>query len=399
MKTGNTECQKQYCAFWYPTIFHQTDHINPIKGQPVSGIDISDKAQSSFRLFLDIQENENGDLTFITYNKAAGSNEKIGKKSLTLTLEKHSNNGFYIYSYETGDVDLHHYLYNNVFYHHAKSLHHQHEVNSDSDSSLAAMVIDEASFKPADIFVPNNIVIRDFLQQYEVLFGEIYAKTISERNRLFDKLLRTFNTIRSDEFKSKIKESSDNELLEIDEFIHKFYYTVLSHLGKSGRSPRDYTPTKHRKRHYYRLIKQIRRLQGAYYQKYVTLLSTLCGNAAIEYTYCQTLLNSKYNTEIKPNIQFSIDEISQLRNSEDSIVCSSPELLRKDLSRKIANNIQNAIRYIECVKYKCSNRASEHIRNVLDEAEAANKRSLVLTIIFGIITFISLVVAIAQVLD
>ena len=131
----------------------------------------------------------------------------------------------------------------------------------------------------------------------------------------------------------------------------------------------------------------------------MTLLSTLCGNAAIEYTYCQTLLNSKYNTEIKPNIQFSIDEISQLRNSEDSIVCSSPELLRKDLSRKIANNIQNAIRYIECVKYKCANRASEHIRNVLDEAEDANKRSLVLTIIFGIITFISLVVAIAQAFD
>lgn len=59
---------KKYFAVWYPTLFHQTNQIKPIAGQPVVGIDISDKAESTFRLFLDVHETAKGDLVFETYN-------------------------------------------------------------------------------------------------------------------------------------------------------------------------------------------------------------------------------------------------------------------------------------------------------------------------------------------
>lgn len=192
---------KKYFAVWYPTIFHQTNQIEPIAGQPVVGIDISDKAERTYRLFLDVHETDKGDLTFETYNKAVGSDEKINKETLTLTLEQHSNNGFSIYSYTNESTDLDHYLYKNVFYHHAKSLHHQHEVNSDSDSSLSALVIKDGTFDPNDIFVQDNIVIQDYLKQYEVLFGETYAKVISRRRQLFDKIIRSFKYFCGDEIK------------------------------------------------------------------------------------------------------------------------------------------------------------------------------------------------------
>ena len=382
---------KKYCAFWYPTIFHQTNQINPIAGQPVVGIDISDKAESTYRLFLDVQETAEGNLVFETYNKAAGTNEKINVKTLTLTLEQHSNNGFSIYSYTEESIDFDHYLYKNVFYHHAKSLHHRHEVNHDSDSSLSALVIKDESFDPKDIFTQDNIVIQDYLLQYEVLFGEIYAKEISRRRQLFDKLIRSFKYFCGDEIKNRIKKSSS--LLDLDKSIHVFYYSVLTQMGKVHRSHINYEPEVRGKRYYYKLIRKIRRIQGEYFQFFMQSLTTLCGNAAIEYTYCQTLLNSKYNTVIKPNIEFSSNEIRALHQYEENANTPVDQLLqRKDQSRKTANNILNSIRYIECVKYKCTNRTDEHIRYVLDKAEKSNKHSMYLSIAFGVITVISLVV-------
>lgn len=382
---------KKYFAVWYPTIFHQTNQIEPIAGQPVVGIDISDKAERTYRLFLDVHETDKGDLTFETYNKAVGSDEKINKETLTLTLEQHSNNGFSIYSYTNESIDLDHYLYKNVFYHHAKSLHHQHEVNSDSDSSLSALVIKDGTFDPNDIFVQDNIVIQDYLKQYEVLFGETYAKVISRRRQLFDKIIRSFKYFCGDEIKKRIKKSSS--LLDLDKDIHVFYYSILTQLGRVHRSQIKYEPEVRGKRYYYKLIRKICRLQGDYFQYFMKSLTDLCGNAAIEFTYCQTLLNSKYNTEIKPDIALTADQVKLLHSAEKNN--STPEiksLQRRDQSRKTANNILNAVRYIECVKYKCANRADEHIRYVLDEAEKSNRRSTILSIIFGAATFLSLVV-------
>ena len=382
---------KQYFAVWYPTIFHQTSQIRPIEGQPVIGIDISDKAESAFRLFLDVHETEKGDLIFETYNKTAGTDEIVNVKTLNFTLEQHSNNGFSIYSCANASIDLDHYLYKNVFYHHAKSLHHQHEVNSDSDSSLSALVIKDMSFDPKDIFQQDNIVIQDFLLQYEVLFGEIYAKEISKRRQLFDKLIRSFKYFCGNEIINRIKKASS--LLDLDKDIHVFYYSLLTQLGKDHRSHINYEPKVRDKRYYYRLIRNIRRLQGEYFQYFMKSLTDLCSNAAMEYTYCQTLLNSKYNTEIKPDIELTSDQVKQLHSAEISNCSPDIRLLqRRDQARKTANNILNAIRYIECVRYKCANRTDEHIRYVLDKAEKSNKRSTILSIVFGVISVLSLVV-------
>lgn len=388
--------EKRYCAFWYPTIFHQTSQIEPIKGRPVCGVDISDNAESSFRLFLDVKETEKGNLIFETYNKAAGTNEKINAKTLVLTLEQRSNNGFSIYSYENEEVDFNHYLYKNVFYHHAKSLHHQHEVNPDSDSSLTAVAIDDKSFQPQHILEHDNIVIQNYLLQYEVLFGEIYAKEISKRNHKYDKYLKTFNIVCEEKFKKKIHDTSPDSIEDIDKFIHKFYYSVLTQLGKNGEKYKDYTPKSHSRHYYNRLIRKICRLRSEYYKMYVALLSELCGNAEMEYTYCQTLINSKYNTKIKPDIEFSPEEIMLLRDAEKSEDPTAQLVLERDKLRKTANNIRNAIQYIECVKYKCLTRADEHIRYVLDESEKVNKRSRSWAIFFGVITVLSLVVTLVS---
>lgn len=87
------------------------------------------------------------------------------------------------------------------------------------------------------------------------------------------------------------------------------------------------------------------------------------------------------------------EQVKQLHLTKNN--SSTPEiqlLKRQDQSRKTANNILNAVRYIECVKYKCANRTDEHIRYVLDESEKANKRSRIWAIVFGVITVLSLVV-------
>ena len=67
-----TDGKKRYCAFWYPTIFHQTDQIEPIKGSATEGVDISDHAEGSLKLFLDVEKDDNHNLIFKTYNKSGG---------------------------------------------------------------------------------------------------------------------------------------------------------------------------------------------------------------------------------------------------------------------------------------------------------------------------------------
>lgn len=384
--------KKCYCAFWYPTIFHQTDQIKPIKGFSTEGVDISDHANASLRLFLDVKEDESQNLIFTTYNISAGF--KVNEEELHLHLEQHSNNGFSVYSYQDEKVDFNDFLYGNVFYHHAKSLHHQHEVNPDSDSSLTAMSLGDSCFNPEDIFSPDNVVLQYYLLQYEELFGEVYAKEISERNHDFDDDFQVFRIIRSGEFVNKIRNSTPDEILKQDEKIHLFYYNILEIIGEGNDKKNEYVPKVHRLSYYKRMTRKIRRIQGKYYQVIITLLSELCNNAKMEYTYCKTLLNSKYNKEIKPYIEFSPEEDALLKNADNNDRPDIQLLVKRDKARKSANNIINSISYIESVMNKCSSREEEHIRYVLEDARRSNMISFIVALISVFVTILSLVVAI-----
>lgn len=380
---------KQYCAFWYPTIFHHTNTISPERRYSIMGVDISDNANYSERLYLNINEDSDGNIDFELYKKN-DDNQKVVEKNIHLVQEKQSNNGFVVYSCEDQGFDLDKVLFKSIFYHHSKSLRHVHEVNSDSDSSLSAMVIKDAGFRPEDILKQDNCVIQYYLKQYEELFGVHYAKMVSKRNQFYDKMIKTFRVIRQDDFFQKLRKMDKETRLKFDEEIHEYYNTAKCMVGIMSK-PKEYSPKNHGICYYKRLRRKIQKLEGMVYEKVVTKLKELCEHAMIEYTYCQTLLNSKYNTRIKPNIEFTPEEICAFATAKDNTINS--DLRRKDMCRKMANNIYNSVRYINCITYKCSNYSDEHVRYVLQVADKTTNRSKWWTIFFGLISIISLIVA------
>lgn len=380
--------EKQYCAFWYPTIFHHSSLIPSKRINAIKGVDISDNAEPGVRLYLDVNEDEDGNLDFEMYKSVDGSQRVVIKK-IHLDLEKQSNNGFAVYSCCDANVDLDDELFKNVFFHHAKSLRHDHEVNADSDSGLSAMVIKKGvSFDPHVIFEQDNCVIQYYLKQYEELFGSRYAKMISDRNLFYDKLIKTFRIFRQNDFLRKFDELDEDSALEFDKVIHECYFSAKFMTGESKRLC-NYMPKIHSKCYYRRLGRKIQKEQPLFYEKFVCQLKDLCENAMMEYTYCQTLLNSKYNTEIRHDIRFSSEEVSALADG----VKDNSILKRRDSSRKTANNIQNSMRYIRCIMFKCSNYADEHIRNVLSMADRTSRWAIWLSVFFGVITVLSLIVA------
>ena len=91
-------------------------------------------------------------------------------------------------------------------------------------------------------------------------------------------------------------------------------------------------------------------------------LSKFCENALIEYTYCKTLLNSIYNKSFRHDIILdpTIDDETKIER------------------RRKALNIRNAIRYIENIKYKNSNRQNYLLSEILKDGERTQRISLTL---------------------
>lgn len=83
-----------------------------------------------------------------------------------------------------------------------------------------------------------------------------------------------------------------------------------------------------------------------YLYEELAALSKECTDSIIEYTYCKTLLGSKYNDDYKQDFIFTNTELRLLSKND-------PVLLEKDSKRKKAFNIQNSICYIEAVRQKC----------------------------------------------
>lgn len=92
------------------------------------------------------------------------------------------------------------------------------------------------------------------------------------------------------------------------------------------------------------------------------MIGQLCENALIEYTYCQTLLTSKYNR--------SFSASASLPNSTPWRKNSLEE--KSDEWRRKALNIRNSIQYIENVTYKNRNKQYGVLRSLQEDIKQAS---------------------------
>lgn len=91
-------------------------------------------------------------------------------------------------------------------------------------------------------------------------------------------------------------------------------------------------------------------------------INNLCENASIEYTYYKTLVNSIYNKTFHHNLHI-----------DPTLPSASYEKMYS--AKRKALNIRNAVRYIENIKYKNSNRITSLERYVTGTIKRSNKLS------------------------
>ena len=214
-----------------------------------------------------------------------------------------------------------------------------------------------------------------FLSQYEQLFCRYYAEDISRNYKNFK--------LRVDELQDvsrfyKIKKN-DNRINKVFEYL-KEQKRLLD--GGSSELDNLRTPSVKGIRE---LVKYIERKRSIVLYKQMYYIQKLCGNAATEYTYCKTLLESKYNKNHHHNTTFDDAEIDKLWKSRHGGQACDEELKLRDCHRKMAFNIRNSMRYINGVRINCSamgNELTQEIitqnQNMLLMSDKVNKTSKIL---------------------
>ena len=266
------------------------------------------------------------------------------------------------------------------FYHHAKGFYHEHEVQSQSDGKLIAYYYSKEHIdghrdylKVAPILsIKNNEAINWYLDQFERQFIG-YAEEISKQHREFTKRIDLRRRSRNALISMSIDANEEIRkcLIEYKCLQNETYQregdtlpSIISLLNvaqgnvdlmspeKQKQELKKFTDSKSKTE-----IKEIKELHAR-----LRVLSKLCGDALTEYTYCKTLLGSKYNDDYKHDRYFSNRQVELLSLSPDSF----PNLLMLDNRRKKAFNIRNSIRYIEGVRQNCSRWESELTENLIE---------------------------------
>lgn len=88
-----------------------------------------------------------------------------------------------------------------------------------------------------------------------------------------------------------------------------------------------------------------------YLHFHLNKLEVQCGDVLTEYTYCKTLVESKYNRRYDHKMLVTEREIQEILKSSQGGTYSI--VLQKDNCRKKAFNIRNCVRYIEGIRQKC----------------------------------------------
>lgn len=242
------------------------------------------------------------------------------------------------------------------FYHHAKQFYHEHETHSESDAKYNAYYYSEEREDGSRDYLKetpslskkNNPVINWYIDQFERRIIE-NAETISKYYKEWSIVFKDTFNLKSRYAKAQAGNNSD-EILDLVGEIQIRNHTV-SQLGKSG------LPEMPKFNEISKSIDEQKDFLTKIYQDSFTIyvnelyegltaLSKECTDSLIEYTYCQTLLGSKYNDDYKHGSAFSESELELFSHLH-------PSLIRRDFRRKKAFNIRNSIRYIEAIRQKC----------------------------------------------
>lgn len=401
---------KCFCVFWFPTIFHcEKKHKNPKFFISIADDDDKKdlKLEIKEEQHIDDSEGEDGvasknekkfDLVFTLTDQ---NGRKIESR---FSCVDQTRNGFVVYSYDRikliddywnrfddneqkrildnsrhrvinrikkkypntkdpnpDDVLIKNYTIDRIlisFYHNAKLFYHEHETHKDSDARLRAYYYTkelEDGSREYLVDIPslvtkNNPVINWYIDQFEKqLVGN--AENISVHHKRWSKdledtfdfkdrvtkavsgnntkdILMLIGEIRSKNQCVESSKDSPPDIIDIDEIRKEF---------KDDESAKDCLT----KLYQDSLANYINKLYEG-----LSALSKECTDSLIEYTYCKTLLESKYNEDYKHNYTFSDKDFNSLINKD-------PELLERDSRRKKAFNIRNSIRYIESIRQKC----------------------------------------------
>lgn len=305
-----------YCVFWFPTIFHKELKAKKIK--IVRAID--DNSSFKHNLELELLKQNNKEHIKITLTR-----QSVIPLEVILYLDAKSHNGFRRYYFDfPDDRAKEERNFRNMLelqiYHCAKEFYHSHEVlyGNEKECFLRAII----GTDKIDINSDDNPALLNFLEQFADRF-EVHAEQISKFNSLVH--------------------SIENSLIESKSIDNR--ERSLSFELKTERK----------------------------YKSKTRSIDQLCENTLIEYTYCKTLLTSIYNKSFHPIIPpfFTIYP----PQSFPTTMAQNPFAKNDDRYRKLAINIENSIRYIECIKYKGINRANKIARDILDNLNYFNKNS------------------------
>lgn len=261
-------------------------------------------------------------------------------------------------------------------YHHSKNFYHEHEVQEEADGKLEAyfFTLNETNGKrhyltnEPKLSPKNHEAINWFIDQFEKQFI-LYAKHVSDTYRHDEDQLKRYQRIISvlESNTGKQDKQETNRILTLlrwecllnqnleqgdfrditdSKFREKFWKDNLEELQK--------VDIKTEEKEIRELTEKFRDFQLRFFRTRLMILESICNNATTEYTYCKTLLGSKYNEKYDYSLLFTDDEIDKLNvDNEGSNLCDK-ELMAKDKCRKKAFNIRNCMRYIEGVRQKCA---------------------------------------------
>lgn len=353
---------------------------------------------------------------YLSREKKTLSELKSGGNCISFTFHyvRHSRNGFVVYSYDrdalvnaywgqftdeqaTGikqgissllqlqgnpapsNYEIENYPVDRLLlncYHHSKNFYHEHEVQEEADGKLEAyfFTLNETSGKrhyltnEPKLSPKNHDALNWFIDQFEKQFIR-YAKRVSDTYRQDEDQLKRYERIISDSETNtgkRDKSKTDrfltllrweyllNQNLEQGSFRERIDSKFREKFWKDNLEELQKVDVVTKEREIRALTKKIRDFRLRFFRTRLTVLESICNNATTEYTYCKTLLGSKYNEIYNYSSLFTDDEIGELNVDNVGSGQCDKKLMAKDRCRKKAFNIRNCMRYIEGVRQKCA---------------------------------------------
>ncbi len=258
------------------------------------------------------------------------------------------------------------------FYHHAKQFYHEHETHSESDGKYISYYYSkewengnrEYLRKAPSLLTKNNPVIDWYINQFEnQLVGN--AENISKHYKKWSEDFEDVFSLKKRVAKAREGDNGEDLLNLIREIQLRNY--IASQLERGGllEEPKFEEISKNideQKKYLKKIFQESFMIYVQNLDEGLSTLSKECTDSLIEYTYCKTLLGSKYNDKYKHNNDFTKTELESYNNSSDD-----PELIMKDSGRKKAFNIRNSIRYIEAIRQKCDFLGSRITEMLIEE--------------------------------